>query len=220
MEFVGPMAYKTCTNCAKSLDLLSYHVSVKGKYRRASVCKPCVKLEAAEKYSSNKDVYALRNKKWQQENKEKVNAKTRRYYNNNKELSKIRRAEWGKANPEKVNKIKRKSYYDKYYNDMNFKLKLTIRNRTAKLIKRRDVGESAIKAVGCDIAELKNYLESKFQPGMTWENYGTQGWHIDHIRPLSSFDLTDPEQFRQACHYTNLQPLWAKDNLKKGAKYD
>ena len=70
--------------------------------------------------------------------------------------------------------------------------------------------------LGCTIPELKQYLESKFQEGMTWENWGVHGWHIDHIIPLSSFDLTCREQFLKVCHYTNLQPLWAKDNLSKG----
>jgi hypothetical protein len=64
------------------------------------------------------------------------------------------------------------------------------------------------------------YLESKFQSGMTWENYGKNGWHIDHIRPLSSFNLIDDKQLKLACHYTNLQPLWAKDNLVKSNKWE
>ena len=63
---------------------------------------------------------------------------------------------------------------------------------------------------------LRAYFESKFIAGMSWDNYGK--WHIDHIVPLSSFNLLDPEQVKVACHYTNLQPLWAKDNLKKGSK--
>jgi hypothetical protein len=55
---------------------------------------------------------------------------------------------------------------------------------------------------------------------MSWDNYGVNGWHVDHIRPLSSFYLTDNNQLEIACHYTNMQPLWGKDNIKKGAKYD
>lgn len=62
------------------------------------------------------------------------------------------------------------------------------------------------------------HLEAKFAPGMTWDNYGVDGWHIDHIMPLAAFDLTDEQQRQQACHYTNLQPLWAAENLAKGAK--
>jgi len=61
---------------------------------------------------------------------------------------------------------------------------------------------------------LKQYLEERFQSDMTWNNYGE--WEIDHIKPLSSFDLTDRDQLLQACHYTNLQPLWAEENARKG----
>jgi len=69
------------------------------------------------------------------------------------------------------------------------------------------------------VPELMAYLEALFTPGMTWDNRGLYGWHIDHIKPLASFDLTDREQFLQACHYTNLQPLWWQDNLKKGSSH-
>jgi hypothetical protein len=58
-------------------------------------------------------------------------------------------------------------------------------------------------------------MESKFQPGMTWDNRGKE-WHIDHIIPLATFNLQDRRQFLVACHYTNLQPLWARDNMVKG----
>lgn len=61
-----------------------------------------------------------------------------------------------------------------------------------------------------------SHLESLFKPGMSWENHGE--WHIDHILPLASFDLTDEQQAAKACHYTNLQPLWASENMSKGAR--
>jgi hypothetical protein len=63
------------------------------------------------------------------------------------------------------------------------------------------------------------WLEEKFVAGMTWENYGA-AWHVDHVKPLAKFDLTQPEQLLQACHYTNLQPLSVSDNLHKGARFE
>jgi hypothetical protein len=70
--------------------------------------------------------------------------------------------------------------------------------------------------LGCSIPELKIYIEKQFTQGMNWQNYGRKGWHIDHKIPLDQFDLTDLEQQKKAFHYTNLQPLWAIDNLIKG----
>ena len=68
------------------------------------------------------------------------------------------------------------------------------------------------------MSQLISHIESQFKPGMTWDNWSRTGWHLDHIKPLVTFDLTDPEQFRVACHYLNLQPLWAKENLSKGGR--
>ena len=73
--------------------------------------------------------------------------------------------------------------------------------------------------VGCSPKELVAYLEEQFLEGMDWTNHGVHGWHIDHIQPCASFDLTDPEQQRQCFHYTNLQPLWAEDNLRKSDQW-
>lgn len=91
--------------------------------------------------------------------------------------------------------------------------------RFAKAVKFRYKKGLAIENLGCSMDFFAQYFESLFKIDMTWHNFGQHGWHIDHIRPLASFDLTDPAQVKQACHYTNLQPLWARDNLSKGAKY-
>ena len=74
--------------------------------------------------------------------------------------------------------------------------------------------------MGCTTDELVAHLEKQFTPGMTWDNWAYRGWHIDHIRPCASFDLADPEQQRECFHYTNLQPLWAVDNMRKSDNWE
>lgn len=106
----------------------------------------------------------------------------------------------------------------RYAEDVGFRLGQLLRNRLYQAAGGRSRGASAVRDLGCTVEELRGHLASRFASGMTWENYGE--WHIDHVRPLASFDLTDPAQCAQACHYTNLQPLWAAENLSKGARYD
>ena len=104
--------------------------------------------------------------------------------------------------------------------DPSFKLACSLRSRILSALKSPTVKKSAstLELTGCSIEELREYLQSKFKEGMCWENHGK--WHIDHIRPCSSFDLTDPEQQHQCFHFTNLQPLWALENLRKGSSYE
>lgn len=102
--------------------------------------------------------------------------------------------------------------------DPILKFTSTLRSRLYQAVRKNKVG-SAIALLGCTVDEARAYLESLFQPGMTWENWSLRGWHIDHKRPLKSFDLTDSAQLAQACHYTNLQPLWAFDNYSKSDSY-
>jgi hypothetical protein len=78
--------------------------------------------------------------------------------------------------------------------------------------------KKTLELLGCSWQEARDHIQSQFKEGMTWENHGFYGWHIDHIIPCSSFDLTDLEQQKKCFHYTNLQPLWWKDNISKGSK--
>jgi hypothetical protein len=118
---------------------------------------------------------------------------------------------WYHANKEKV-MLQRK---DQYHSDPEYRLAKLLRDRLRHAIKKGLRGGSAVRDLGCTVSELRAYLEVRFRPGMTWENWGKTGWHIDHIQPLAKFDLTDRQQFLQACHYTNLQPLWAEENYRK-----
>ena len=123
-----------------------------------------------------------------------------------------------KKHKEKQAAYRKNSDYQnkKYATDIDFKIKSNLRSRLYNALKNSLKAGSAVKDLGCTIEELRAHLESQWQEGMNWDNHTTKGWHIDHILPLSKFDLTSPEEFKKACHYSNLHPLWAKDNWSKG----
>jgi hypothetical protein len=115
---------------------------------------------------------------------------------------------WRERNREKHNAY----YRNRRRQDLNFKLKCKLRSRLSTLVGQFK-SSSALNLLGCTLDELKIYLESKFQEGMNWNNYGK--WHIDHIKPCYSFDLTNQKEQKKCFHFLNLQPLWATQNLKK-----
>lgn len=97
-------------------------------------------------------------------------------------------------------------------------VKVSLRRRLRDALRGNAKTGSAVRDLGCTIPEFRAYIEVRFQAGMSWDNWGK--WHLDHILPLASFDLTDRAQFLVACHFTNYQPLWAKDNQEKCDKID
>lgn len=136
-------------------------------------------------------------------------------YLSKSEVIKEQARSWYASNKQKAATNKR----NRLKNDVNAHLADVLRSRLNKAVKRATRTGSAIDNLGCSISQFKTYIESKFQEGMTWENYGRNGWHIDHIKPFDSFNLINPEDLKRACHFTNLQPMWAKDNWSKGAKW-
>lgn len=190
------------------------------------------KARSAEWYQENKSRKLETAAQYRAKNPEAYKKLCRDWHTMNPEKSKAQRTAWRRNNPEKVKehdrtrrskpevKEKLNAYARKRRaTDLNARLAGNIARVVSRAVRGTKAG-SARRDLGCTVEELRAYLEAKFQEGMSWDNYGTSGWHIDHIIPLSTFDLTDREQFLKACHYTNLQPLWAKDNLSKGAKQD
>lgn len=106
--------------------------------------------------------------------------------------------------------------YDASDKDSEFRIKLKLRSRIHHAIKQGGGIKPArtMEITGCTVQQLKAWLETQFRPRMSWANFG-HGWHIDHVLPCASFDLSDKDQVRQCFHYTNLRPLWAKENLRK-----
>lgn len=120
----------------------------------------------------------------------------------------------------RTNQNKRQNYRRKH--DIQFRIAKIYRNRVLDALKSKNVTKkhSSKDILGCSIEYFKKHLESQFTEGMTWNNQGFYGWHIDHIRPCSSFDLSDVAQQKECFHYSNQQPLWARENLQKNNKLD
>jgi len=172
-------------------------------------------LEASEEYRlANPEKFKKYQAKYRNNNLNKVREASRKWAMENKEKG----IQWAKNNKEKINKAK-KQYY---YSHPNVIIASALRTRVLSAFRSQNAVKSkkTLELVGCSIEYLKKHLENQFTPGMNWNNRGFYGWHIDHIKPLSLFDLKDTNQQKIAFHYSNLQPLWAKDNLAKKNKYN
>lgn len=134
----------------------------------------------------------------------------------NKERRRETISAWLESNPQYWTNYCR----DRRVSDPAYRIRCNLRSRLYDAVKSAGAGKSGstMRLTGCTLPELMAHLESQFTEGMTWENQGE--WHIDHIKPCASFDLTDPAQQRACFHFTNLQPLWAADNLSKGDRLD
>jgi len=154
------------------------------------------------------------------------------YYQKHRDYLKGRVMARAKAHPGQI-KASNKAYYRKNCDrikqrtmayerkrraeSIEYRLRHNLRRRIPNAIRQGVKAGSAIRLLGCTIDYFKDYIAARFRPGMTWDNYGE--WHLDHIKPLASFDLTDLDQMVIACYYTNMQPLWAADNMRKGARF-
>ena len=204
----SPCEKKVCNKC--KLDLLLEYFS-KDKSRKDGLsytCKQCRnKQKQTQRISDPK--YLEKQRVYRNKNRDQALESSKKYYKNNKEKKRI----YQNKNRKNIRARSRQRENFRLRYDIQYLLAKRLRTRLYLALRREWRSGSAVRDLGCSIQELKEYLESKFQPGMTWGNYGE--WHIDHIRPLSSFSLTNKEELLEACHYSNLQPLWAKDNIRK-----
>lgn len=200
------------------------------KYRNEH--KDILNQKARERYLKNRDKELQRCKEYIQKHKNEI----KKYRNTDKykQKKRIRDAKYRIKNRELCNMRRRLSYQkyksreilrnttyaaNKRKTDINFKLLSGIRIRILMALKRNSKYSNTTDLLGCSIQDLRNHIEKQFSAGMSWDNYGYRGWHIDHIIPCCSFDLSNPDEQKKCFHYTNLQPLWAEENLKKGGRF-
>jgi hypothetical protein len=179
------MTTKTCSKCGDAKVFTDYHKNRLGKHGLSAQCKECI---------SNK---------------------MKAYYKNNTEKRIDYRRHYCKNNKESVLAYKRRYQKQKRIEDPVYKVSMNLRSRMGNIIRGERKTKTTESLIGCSFSFVKKHLESQFTEGMSWDNYGIHGWHVDHIIPCASFDLSNPEEQHKCFHYTNLQPLWAQDNLRK-----
>lgn len=211
-------------------------------------CYDCMRVIGKERYNKDREKVIKRNWEYEQKNKDKVAAKrdawhklnadkvreqrATRYLNNCEELKRRRKeyynknkeqciksvTEYIKNNKDKILAQRKKLHQKKSQSDIQYLLKRRLRGRLRAALKDKKLKVyKSMDLVGCTIDFLVSHIESLFTDGMNWSNM--REWHIDHKKPCVRFDLTKPEEQKVCFHWSNLQPLWGADNIKKGTKY-
>jgi len=212
---------------------------------KAKIYREKNKVKISKYFQSQ--LYKNHKKEYDKEYRKKNILKIKEYWKKNKVKINKKRQEYLLKNPLKKQKLleyKRKHYRDnlQYYtdksrkykqqnkeirnkklsirlkNDAEYRLKCNLKGRIISALKGKGKSTKTMELIGCNIDQLKKHLAKKFTKGMTFENHGLKGWHIDHIKPCASFDLKCPVQQLACFNYNNLQPLWASENMSKGAK--
>jgi hypothetical protein len=185
-------------------------------------------------------------RQWRLKHKERLNRKSREYNAKNKEKRKLHWKQYDLRNRDARRQAFREyyakhkdrlnanriTYFHKhkrqqmtactrrtmarYHSDGVYRLQWNVRAGISQALRGKNKSTKSMQLVGCSLQFLKGYLEGQFKKGMTWDNYGK--WHVDHVMPCASFDLSLPEEQRRCFHYTNLQPMWGEDNNRKNAK--
>lgn len=210
---------KKCSACSELKSSHEFYKNNSSKDGLYAYCKKC----------SNK-----KNKKFELKNKKKRKKYHEQYRQENLEICKKRCNDYKRKNKEKMSESfkkyynnnietmreKSKDYHYKNKGELKYKLRCNIRSRIILALKKYDINTKiSLKILGCTIDYYINYIESKFTEGMTWEKYGHNGIHIDHIKPCASFDLSKKEEREKCFHFSNTQPLWASENFKKGSNF-
>lgn len=180
----------------------------------------CKKSFQKTYYKDPKKNYAA-SKRWRESHVEQYKDTKKQWDEKHKDEQLEKSRLWRQENLEKSRKIGREWNAKKRIQDPGFRILASLRSRIRIVLRRHEAvkAEHTKELLGCDAKQLREHLEKAFREGMTWENYGSV-WHVDHIRPCVSFDLTQKEEQKACFHYSNLQPLFVKDNIKKSSYHN
>lgn len=207
------MDTKICKVCLIEKPLSEFYKETKREVWKTS-CKPCEKSKVAAYKLANQEKVRADYREYNRKHADKIKARRPSYLQEKKDYIAQKSKEYWSKPENKARKAANKRA--QYQRNAHFRILDNCRTRIYKALKHNRKSQSTLELIGCSLDHLKLHLESQFHAGMTWDNHGE--WHIDHKIPCSSFDLTKSEEQKKCFHFTNLQPLWAEDNLSKAAK--
>lgn len=221
--------YRVCRVCQQE-KALRYFVSCPECYQtKGKKCQAChiQGMKDSGYFERDKEKKASRGKAYYEDNKQKVNKKNALWRKQNKDRVKAYNAkQYAKRDLEKTRAYAREYSKKREAADTLYKIAKRIRTRIVDAVSRDHVSRSGSteRLLGCSVERYLAHVESTWTAGMSWDNYGVytqktpDRWHIDHVVPISSFDLTKPEEQQKAFHWSNTQALWGRENISKGAK--
>jgi hypothetical protein len=218
---------KICTKCKIEKEFSEFSKGKNGKNGLVSWCKSCYKqynfdnkekqyLKNKQYNINNKEFLKQQKKLYELNNSEEIKRKRKLYYSKNKERIIKKRKQYYLDNKDSINECKNKYSKNRKSIDPLYKLIINVRCLIRNSINENGYTKKSktYEILGCSFEDFKIHLEQQFTEGMTWENRTL--WHLDHIYPVSR--AIDEEHLIRLNHYTNFQPLWAIDNIKKGNK--
>lgn len=209
------MTTKKCCSCEEIKDTNEFHKDKSKKLGYCSKCKVCAYTYNKTYYTKNLDKRQAWNKKYKDANSERIKARNTQYYRDNWDKQKAYRvanAARIKANNEAYKQRKNDWVSQRRQNDINFKISYNLRTRFHSFISTK--GKKTFGILGMPCETFLSWIEFQFEEGMSWDNYGVD-WHLDHILPVSKFNLENETDQKVCFNWANFQPLYSQDNLSK-----
>src|SRR5258708_20479788 len=224
---------RECNTCGEVKPIDQFHKNKPSKGGHLFKCKSCVseyddryrtqnaiylKGLRTIKYKKNREQVLAACKEWRTRNKEKKSIADKNYRDRNKKRLNLTAKNYRDRNKKRLNLASNSRRALRMKNDPVFRVIINLRWRVSSVLRGGMKAAKTMQLIGCSKQDLMIHLQNQFRPGMSWNNYGSV-WHVDHIRPCVSFNMTDPEQQKDCFHYTNLQPLFGLENILKSSKY-